>query len=133
MVELADVRILALGVLHDPPSPIYVNTNAQVLLRPPETDFGDSILPMDTGMDNSVLFVIVAEVFLTARGAGDPLRVKLRPMSHPLPTPPFRNYPLFTPGREDRRWLGPGGLPNDKAWLGGLMYVVPLTSLHPLI
>jgi hypothetical protein len=43
---------------------------------------------------------------------------------HPSPAESHRNYPLYTPGGSDKRWLGSGSLEEKgQQWVGGLMFV----------
>lgn len=58
-----------------------------------------------------------------------------RPMACPLPAPGHANYPLYTPGGQDKRWLGTGELEEGgMQWVGGLMCVhrglILQSSLH---
>jgi hypothetical protein len=46
-------------------------------------------------------------------------------LMYPQPTPLHENYPFFTPGGQDKRWLGSGPLEeNGRLWVGAMMYVV---------
>ncbi|KAJ6490343.1 hypothetical protein C8R47DRAFT_466953 [Mycena vitilis] len=73
VVQLADVRILALGILHRPRSPLTVNSNAKIFLYPPD------IVDDTTG----------------------PLQYSH--MKHPLPARTHINYPFHTAGGTDMR------------------------------
>ncbi|KAG6910957.1 hypothetical protein DXG01_006011 [Tephrocybe rancida] len=43
-----------------------------------------------------------------------------RPL-HPLPAPSHANYPYYTPGGGDKRWLGEGEVEEEGLrWVGGL-------------
>lgn len=43
---------------------------------------------------------------------------------HPLPALSHINYPFYTPGGEDKRWLGSGQVEEEGLrWVGGLMSV----------
>ncbi|KAG2156301.1 hypothetical protein DEU56DRAFT_723385 [Suillus clintonianus] len=74
VATFADVRVIAIGVLHMPRSSLTVNYNARALLHPPGI-----------------------EATSTATRPYNKL-------THPLPAESHRNYPLYTPGGGDRRW-----------------------------
>lgn len=41
---------------------------------------------------------------------------------HPLPALSHANYPFYTPGDGDKRWLGSGEVEEEGLrWVGGLM------------
>lgn len=43
-------------------------------------------------------------------------------LSYPLTSQSYANYPLYTPGGQDKRWLGEGALEEGgRQWVGGLM------------
>ncbi|KAF7352578.1 hypothetical protein MVEN_01223100 [Mycena venus] len=90
IVQFADVRVLALGTLNRPLSSLTVNCNAKTLLCPP------GVLPATTA---------VAEY---------------SPLKYPLPAQSHVDYPLYTPGGADKRWI-----PEEAGleWVGGLMLV----------
>jgi hypothetical protein len=45
-------------------------------------------------------------------------------MVHPFPARSHANYPWYTPGGEDKRWLGSDEVEEEGLkWVGGLMSV----------
>lgn len=110
MVQLADVRILALGVLNNPRGAFTVNRNARAFLHPPgiemaseEADGGGSSHPADSKSRNHHQY---------------------ERLTHPLPALSHAEYPFYTPGGGDKRWLTSGTVEEDgKQWVGGLMLV----------
>ena len=51
------------------------------------------------------------------------LRDAYRRLTHPLPSPCHANYPLYTPGGEDKRWIGNEELEeNGRQWVGPMLY-----------
>ncbi len=53
------------------------------------------------------------------------LKDAYRPLARPLPSPCHANYPFYTPGGEDKRWLGNEDLEeNGRQWVGPMMYVM---------
>ncbi len=43
-------------------------------------------------------------------------------LTHPLPAASHFDYPWFTPGGSDKRWLGSGAEEEEGlCWVGGLM------------
>ncbi|KAF9263708.1 hypothetical protein L218DRAFT_1034187 [Marasmius fiardii PR-910] len=101
VVELMDVRIIAFGVLKSR-SPLTLNLNARAFLHPlGAEDFHDQHYP--TG----------------------PL--DLTPMTRPLPASSHRNYPRYTPGGYDKRWLESEGVEEDGLnWAGPMMIIAQL-------
>ena len=46
-------------------------------------------------------------------------------MTHPQPALSHKNYPFYTPGGRDRRWVGTSDLEeHGMHWVGGLLYIV---------
>ncbi|KAK0482074.1 hypothetical protein EDD18DRAFT_1312063 [Armillaria luteobubalina] len=102
VVTLADVRILTFGTLNRPRSTLMVNPNAHVFLHPPgiEADENDTN-PRMQRTDHPV----------TDHG-----------VSH-------FDYPWFTPGGSDKRWLGSGAEEEEGlCWVGGLMVVTQIVG-----
>lgn len=94
VVQLADVRILALGVQHKPRKSFQVNPNASLLLHPPE--------------------------------------ISLPRLRHPSPAASHIDYPNYTPGGHDKRWVTMAGLEEGgRIWVGSLMSV-PFELSGPL-
>ncbi|KIP12755.1 hypothetical protein PHLGIDRAFT_20795 [Phlebiopsis gigantea 11061_1 CR5-6] len=105
VVELADVRIIALGVLNKPRGSTTVNEKARTFLHPPGIDRNDA-------------------------GQGPH-----RGMIYPLPARSHANYPFYTPSGEDKRWLGTEDREEEgMQWVGGLMIAAqiigPRTKEH---
>lgn len=43
-------------------------------------------------------------------------------LAHPRPNPSHANYPFYTPGGGDKRWLGSGEVEEEGLqWVGGMM------------
>lgn len=142
VVELADVRIIALGVLNKPRGSTTVNTNARTFLHPPgiekvdDTDGssvhrGEPIASATSGNDSHKtprLLFGSCELFLGGGGYCAQVVVKgditqmYRQMSYPLPALSHANYPFYTPSGEDKRWIGTDDLEEEgMQWVGGLM------------
>ncbi|KAG9016824.1 hypothetical protein FRB93_009353 [Tulasnella sp. JGI-2019a] len=66
---------------------------------------------------------------------GDGRSSKLAPypvLQHPRPAPEFANYPNFTPGGADSRWIGQGEMEEDGLlWAGPLMLTAQITGPRP--
>ncbi|TFY71988.1 hypothetical protein EVG20_g1027 [Dentipellis fragilis] len=104
VVQFADVRIIALGVLNTPERYLSVNTNARAFLHPPGIE-RISEIPTPTN-----------------KGAYERLL-------HPLPSPSHTEYPYYTPGGQDKRWLGNEALEEGGlTWAGGLMITAQITG-----
>lgn len=50
-------------------------------------------------------------------------------LTHPQPSPAHWNYPFYTPGEEDKRWIGTG-LDEEKGnlWVGSLLLCAQLCT-----
>ncbi|KAG2064274.1 hypothetical protein BDR04DRAFT_1130843 [Suillus decipiens] len=108
VATFTDVRVIAIGVLHMPRSPLIVNHNACALLHPPGIEITDT---HGVNLKGSSHFY--------------------SKLTHPLPAESHRNYPLYTPGGGDRRW---GSLEEEgKQWMGGLMIIVQLIRSRTII
>lgn len=44
-------------------------------------------------------------------------------IQHPVPSAAYANYPFFTPGGGDRRWISSPANEDNLHWVGPLMYV----------
>lgn len=104
------MRILAFGVLNNPRSVFTVNRNARAFLHPP----GIEMTSEDAGGDGG--------------GSSHPADSKSRNrhqyerLTHPLPALSHAEYPFYTPGGGDKRWLVSGTVEEEgKQWVGGLM------------
>ena len=145
IVEFADVRILALGVLNNPRSNFSVNDNAHALLHPPgvwkSDGSGDvectstmhtcassegSTVQQDFGM-TSLLYSIELLHVLFSLADYDILTC-------PQPLPSHLNYPLFTPGGKDCRWVSSGGVDeHGQRWVGVMLYVSIFLQIHTFL
>ncbi|KAJ7498687.1 hypothetical protein FB451DRAFT_1202719 [Mycena latifolia] len=103
VVQFSDVRVLALGTLNQPRSPLTVNLNAKAFLHPPGID-----------CDNN--------------GAFSPLAAPIYScLRYPLPAQTHANYPLYTPGGTDKRWIiTKESEESGLQWVGGLMIVAQI-------
>jgi len=116
VAEFADVRILAFGVLNQPKT-IFINPNAHVLLHPP--GIGTSISSEQGQPDPSMK---MRTKYLSAF----PTYSRL---IRPLPSSSHVNYPFYTPGGKDKRWIGSDELEEDGLrWVGGLMLTAQLVG-----
>lgn len=120
VVELADVRIIALGVLNKPRGTTSVNAYARMLLHPPGIERDDA--------DGSTSAAVTPEALSakdehkTARMLFGDIKQIYRQMTYPLPALSHANYPFYTPGGEDKRWVGTADLEEEgMQWVGGLM------------
>ncbi|KAJ7044591.1 hypothetical protein C8F04DRAFT_591275 [Mycena alexandri] len=96
VVQLADVRVVALGTLNRPRSSLTVNPNAKLFLHPP------GVAPdAATTKDYSSL-------------------------KYPLPAQTHINYPFYTPGGGDKRWIISEDSEVGLEWIGGLMIVAQI-------
>lgn len=108
VVQLADVRILALGVLNNPRGTFTVNRNARAFLHPP-------------GVEMTSVQVNSRE---RSRSGHSYER-----LTHPFPASSHAEYPFYTPGGGDKRWLVSGDLEEEgQQWVGGLMLTAQITS-----
>ncbi|KAI0772131.1 hypothetical protein BD413DRAFT_53755 [Trametes elegans] len=130
VVEFKDVRIIALGVLSKPRSNFSINHNARLFLHPPGITKGAEEEPPSSGnvSDGSV------ESFQSALEAPVPVRNVLgnprdlyRELVHPLPSRSHARYPFYTPGGEDKRWLGTDELEEGgRQWIGPMLVTAQL-------
>ncbi|KAF8969430.1 hypothetical protein BDZ97DRAFT_243762 [Flammula alnicola] len=132
VVELADVRILAFGTLTKPRTNFSVNPNAHMFLNPPGiiadrqghafSKFASMQSPISLVDDHGVYpmstTTIPAFLFNEYR---NPSKAYTR-LSYPQPAPTHCNYPFFTPGGNDLRWVGSEEIEeNGLHWVGSLM------------
>ena len=143
-MELADVRILAFGTLNRPRSTLTMNHNAHIFLHPPGVDAGDihphhSTPRASDLVEDHGVYPVHDESWLPPYRMSIPLAVFLPDhnvsfvasyassatytrLVKPLPAPSHANYPYYTPGGGDKRWLGSGGVEEEGLrWVGGLM------------
>jgi len=132
LVEFADVRIIALGVLNRPRSNFTVNHNARTLLHPP------GIQKDSSDVDDEWHSVHSTVSSTSEEQPGNPevqpiltpdLSQVYRRLSHPSPSSSYANYPFFTPGGSDKRWFGTGeSEEGGRQWVGGLMLTAQLVG-----
>ncbi|EIM85716.1 uncharacterized protein STEHIDRAFT_169568 [Stereum hirsutum FP-91666 SS1] len=146
VVQFADVRILAFGVLNNPRGKYSVNPNARRFLHPPgiegSLDAEGAALPQTPQTARSSLDSQLSEARSTRSSstsndaAAPSMSYKAPPptyehLSYPLPSQSHANYPLYTPGGQDKRWLGAGSLEEGgRQWVGGLMLIAQITGPH---
>ncbi|KAI0353047.1 hypothetical protein OH77DRAFT_1497540 [Trametes cingulata] len=131
VVEFKDVRIIALGVLTKPRSAFSVNHNARLFLHPPgitkgEEDESTTSGSISDGSDESFQSLLEAPVPVKNHH-GNPKDL-YRELTHPLPSRSHAKYPFYTPGGEDKRWLG-----TDELEEGGRQWVGPMLITAQLI
>ncbi|KAG7449485.1 uncharacterized protein BT62DRAFT_1054621 [Guyanagaster necrorhizus] len=133
VVTLADVRILAFGTLNRPRSTLMVNPNAHIFLHPPgieadETDINPRIHRTNHHVTDHGVYPMGDELSdnqLTYQVAYD----SYTRLTHPLPAVSHFDYPWFTPGGSDKRWLGSGEEEEEGlCWVGGLMVVAQIVG-----
>ncbi|KAG2757506.1 hypothetical protein P692DRAFT_201896231 [Suillus brevipes Sb2] len=126
VATFSDVRVIAIGVLHIPRSPLLVNRNAHALLHPPGIEI--DTLGANFKRNSRALHDSTYGDEYDGPSAGPCPYNKL---THPLPAESHRNYPLYTPGGGDRRW---GTLEKEgRQWVGGLMVMVQLIRPRAII
>ncbi|KIK67791.1 hypothetical protein GYMLUDRAFT_1013857 [Collybiopsis luxurians FD-317 M1] len=121
VVQLADIRVIALGTLNRPRSTLTVNPNAHIFLHPPAIDDLQALRNNRVVTDHGV-YPLGPE---SADYPGvSPPSIDFERMSHPLPASSHANYPWYTPGGGDKRWVGSGEEEEEGLkWVGGLMIV----------
>ncbi|EGO02029.1 hypothetical protein SERLA73DRAFT_104286 [Serpula lacrymans var. lacrymans S7.3] len=136
VVEFPDVRIIALGVLNRPKTQFTVNANARAFLHPPGIEAVDNILTgssdgndsvesdNNTQPPNTLPDRLYFPVNQTSQAGYDRL-------TYPLPSHSYRDYPFYTPGGSDKRWMGSGALEEEgMQWVGGLMLTTQIIGSH---
>lgn len=142
VVEFADIRILAFGVLNRPRSSLSVNANASTFLYPPglqpadtrtlrqvahpddngESEARSGILHLeDADAETRKLFNVCLDLSDRCRKPAPPRHSLYDRMTHPIPAPSHALYPWFTPGGGDRRWITDDFEEEGMQWVGGLM------------
>ncbi|KAI9513263.1 hypothetical protein F5148DRAFT_286601 [Russula earlei] len=115
VVQLADVRILALGVLNNPRGVFTVNRNARAFLHPPGIEMIS---------DNATIGGSSGSAGGKAKSSYPYER-----LTRPLPALSHAEYPFYTPGGGDKRWLISDNLEEEgRQWVGGLMLTAQITS-----
>ncbi|KAI9000812.1 hypothetical protein BD414DRAFT_451507 [Trametes punicea] len=132
VVEFKDVRIIALGVLSKPRSSFSVNHNARLFLHPPGITRGeDEEAPVhsETASEGSVdssHSVVEPSVPVGNKVLQNPNEI-YRVLTHPLPSKSHARYPFYTPGGEDKRWLGSEELEEGgRQWVGPMLVTAQL-------
>ena len=132
VVQLADARILAFGVLSRQHIPTW-NHNAGIFLHPPGAgnhqtqpaeqyavaDHGVYSLLSNAGNHRELSHIHTPKMLCYSFRVAYSLDVDLKQMTHPLPAPSHANYPRYTPGGSDKQWLE---LEEEGfRWVGGMM------------
>lgn len=133
VVEFADVRILAFGTLNRPRSTLTINPNAHIFLHPPgvDVDPSDAIhaqhvasRPGDLVEDHGVYPVHEESSHPPYQFHASTTYTRL---VNPLPAASHANYPFYTPGGGDKRWLGSGEVEEEGLhWVGPLMVIAQI-------
>ncbi|KAI9068514.1 hypothetical protein FKP32DRAFT_1561537 [Trametes sanguinea] len=137
VVEFRDVRIIVLGVLSKPRSAFSVNQNARLLLHPPGITKGEDEEPLPSdetasaeGSDESFLSTLDVPVPIRNTVVRNPKDI-YRELIHPLPSKSHARYPFYTPGGEDKRWLGSEELEEGgRQWVGPMLVTAQLIGPH---
>ncbi|KAF9443324.1 hypothetical protein P691DRAFT_738030 [Macrolepiota fuliginosa MF-IS2] len=136
VLELADVRIIAYGTLDRPRTTLDINPNAHMFLHPPGIEQGEARRNIIRRNFSN------AEDFIQDYGVYPLMSVTSVPnylsqeyqittntyakLQHPMPAPVHADYPFYTPGGGDRRWIGMPETKDGLHWVGGLMLVAQL-------
>ncbi|KAI0638390.1 hypothetical protein C8Q77DRAFT_1243078 [Trametes polyzona] len=135
VVEFKDVRIIALGVLTKPRSTFSVNHNARLFLHPPgitkgeeeESSSSDSISERS---EESFQSALDQPAPVRNTYAGNPKDL-YRELTHPRPSKCHARYPFYTPGGEDKRWLGTDEMEEGgRQWVGPMLITAQLIGPH---
>lgn len=135
VVELADIRVLALGTLNRPRSTLTINPNAHIFLHPPGVDADDmhahhSTPKLSDLVEDHGVYPVHDESWLPPYPSYASSATYTR-LVHPLPALSHINYPFYTPGGEDKRWLGSGQVEEEGLrWVGGLMIIAQMLGPH---
>ncbi|KAF7432886.1 hypothetical protein PC9H_004830 [Pleurotus ostreatus] len=131
VLEIADVRILAFGTLTRPRAQRNVNKNAHCFLHPPGIDMqgctGNDPQSAPAVDDHGVYPMQELNASMNPVSPSGPYTR----LAHPRPNPSHANYPFYTPGGGDKRWLGSGEVEEEGLqWVGGMMIVAQLLGPH---
>ncbi|EKM79873.1 hypothetical protein AGABI1DRAFT_106215 [Agaricus bisporus var. burnettii JB137-S8] len=137
ILELTDVRIIAFGTLSRPKTTLTINPNAHMLVQPPGIGRGhiksnttcrrrffnadDHIQDYGAYPLMSVLSVphyLSQEYEMTSN--------TYTQIQHPVPSAAYANYPFFTPGGGDRRWISSPANEDNLHWVGPLMLIAQI-------
>ncbi|KAL7282564.1 hypothetical protein ACG7TL_004035 [Trametes sanguinea] len=137
VVEFRDVRIIVLGVLSKPRSAFSVNQNARLLLHPPGITKSEDEEPLPS--EETASTEGSEESFWSTLDAITPVRNTVvrnpkdiyRELTHPLPSRSHARYPFYTPGGEDKRWIGSEELEEGgRQWVGPMLVTAQLIGPH---
>ncbi|KAF5393137.1 hypothetical protein D9757_001307 [Collybiopsis confluens] len=125
VVQLSNVRIIAFGTLNRPRSTLFVNPNAHTFLHPPGIDDVQVMRNNRVITDHGIYPLGLDSVDYPEIS---PPSIDFARMTHPLPAPSHANYPWYTPGGGDKRWLGSGQDEEGLKWVGGLMIIAQILT-----
>jgi len=129
VVQFADVRIIALGVRNTPKTAFSVNDNAWHLFHPPKVRLPNEVEGVPTE-DSDTIEDEVEDPVRSVPGADPEVPGRL---CYPTPTLGHRNYPRYTSGGFDRRWVDEFELGwSDVKWVGNMMLVAQLVGPHTM-
>jgi hypothetical protein len=150
VVEFADVRILAFGVLNKART-MFLNSNAHAFLHPPgiereilldasretDTSIGSSDKIQDLDVKNiysrRLSWVLPSALTYVSMIEFLPMFPKYSRLTRPIPSSSHTLYPFHTPGGGDKRWIGSRELEEDGLqWVGGLMFVLGTFHRYPV-
>lgn len=123
VVNFADVRIIAIGVLRRTQHTYSINDNARSFLHPPgiERTFAED----KTSTIRREEYDTSGHHSLTDYRA----RSTYTRLAHPAPLLSHCQYPLYTPGGRDTRWIGDGADEEEGMyWVGPLMVTAQITG-----
>ncbi|CCM00657.1 uncharacterized protein FIBRA_02695 [Fibroporia radiculosa] len=132
LVEFADVRILAFGVLSKPKTIFGVNPNARQLLHPPGVENFQVVdhpdIEIASQSSESASDISIERLYPSRRVGLNDIYQRL---THPLPVLAFENYPFYTPGGADKRWSRSSALDQgEMQWVGPMLITAQLVGVH---
>ncbi|KZT05668.1 uncharacterized protein LAESUDRAFT_655602 [Laetiporus sulphureus 93-53] len=133
LCEFTDVRMLAIGVLHTPRASFGLNNNARALLHPPGIEKDAAVDPdSDSSSQSESESGHTNERPIYMRKVnGRGVNGIYRQLTHPSPAPSHKNYPFYTPGGKDNRWMGTGDLEETgQQWVGSMMIIAQYIDPH---
>ncbi|KAG6817860.1 hypothetical protein H0H87_001692 [Tephrocybe sp. NHM501043] len=135
VIDFMDVRILAFGTLNRPRSNLTFNPNAHILLHPPgvgpgcldEASQRHSVFSLSSIVEDHGVYPMQSMSMPAYTYISTP-ETYTHPI-HPLPALSHANYPYYTPGGGDKRWLGKGEVEEEGLrWVGSLMIIAQLVG-----